>query len=191
MGGTEAFPELGSHCQQSDCNQLDFLPFNCDGCQKVFCLEHRSYKSHECPKADHNSRKVIVCEICSVAIETTGKDNEADVKGVLEEHEKSGDCDPSKKRKPKCPVKRCKQVLTFSNNSTCKVCQLKVCLAHRFPADHACKGRVETSSVGAINGGRNNGFLKALVARMSKKGCGAEDGSAFSSNSSVHVKLVK
>ena len=34
-GGTEAFPDLGQHCQHSDCNQLDFLPFNCDGCQKV------------------------------------------------------------------------------------------------------------------------------------------------------------
>lgn len=34
-GGTEAFPDLGRHCQHSDCHQLDFLPFTCDGCQKV------------------------------------------------------------------------------------------------------------------------------------------------------------
>ena len=35
-GGTEAFPDLGQHCQNPDCNQLDFLPFKCDGCQKVY-----------------------------------------------------------------------------------------------------------------------------------------------------------
>lgn len=34
--GTEAFPDLGRHCQRSDCNQLDFLPFKCDGCHQVF-----------------------------------------------------------------------------------------------------------------------------------------------------------
>lgn len=34
-GGTEAFPDLGKHCQHSECNQLDFLPFQCSACQKV------------------------------------------------------------------------------------------------------------------------------------------------------------
>ncbi|KAD5317734.1 hypothetical protein E3N88_17680 [Mikania micrantha] len=45
-GGTEVFPDLGKHCQLSDCKQPDFLPFKCDGCHKPFCLEHRSYESH-------------------------------------------------------------------------------------------------------------------------------------------------
>lgn len=35
-GGTEAFPDLGKHCQLLDCHQLDFLPFTCDGCKQVF-----------------------------------------------------------------------------------------------------------------------------------------------------------
>lgn len=35
-GGTEAFPDLGKHCQHVDCHQLDFLPFTCDGCKQVF-----------------------------------------------------------------------------------------------------------------------------------------------------------
>ncbi|KAJ7974508.1 Zinc finger AN1 domain stress-associated protein [Quillaja saponaria] len=121
-GGTEAFPDLGKHCQHVDCNQLDFLPFTCQGCRQVFCLEHRSYKSHDCPKSDHNSRKVVVCEICSMSIETTGHHGE-DEKDLIERHDKSGDCDPKKKKKPTCPVRRCKEVLTFSNTSTCKTCQ--------------------------------------------------------------------
>ncbi|XVE67996.1 hypothetical protein DITRI_Ditri09bG0033000 [Diplodiscus trichospermus] len=65
-GGTEAFPDLGKHCQHSACHQLDFLPFICEGCHKVFCLEHRSYRSHECPnqiiragrfQADHGCKQ--------------------------------------------------------------------------------------------------------------------------------------
>ncbi|KAL2523380.1 Zinc finger AN1 domain-containing stress-associated protein 12 [Forsythia ovata] len=156
-GGSEAFPDLGRHCQNPDCHQLDFLPFTCNACSKVFCLEHRSYKSHDCPKSDVNSRKVVVCEICSASIETTGHDGE-DEKKILERHEKSRDCDPKKKKKPACPVRRCKEVLTFSNTATCKICQIKVCLKHRFPADHGCKPSMLD----------NNKFLVALAARNGK-----------------------
>ncbi|GMP30394.1 hypothetical protein CsSME_00005083 [Camellia sinensis var. sinensis] len=158
-GGTEAFPDLGIHCQHPECNQLDFLPFKCDSCRKAFCLEHRSFKSHNCPKADHNSRKVVVCETCSSSIETTGHDGD-DEKAMLERHDKSGDCDPKKKKKPICPVRRCKEVLTFSNTSTCKTCDVKVCLKHRFPADHDCKQRQSSSVIPA-----RAKFLIALASR--------------------------
>ncbi|KAF4390664.1 hypothetical protein G4B88_015554 [Cannabis sativa] len=185
-GGTEAFPDLGRHCQNSDCNQLDFLPFNCDNCNKVFCLEHRSHKSHNCPKPDHNSRKVIVCETCSTAIETTGQDE----KLLMEKHMSSGNCDPRNKKKPTCPVKRCKEILTFSNTSTCKTCQIKVCLKHRFPADHLCRDRQPPAAVKASNGGRrwNEKFLVALGSR-SGKDCGkngsGSSGSPSNSNPSI------
>jgi hypothetical protein len=44
-GGTEAFPDLGKHCQHLDCHQLDFLPFTCDGCKQVilFLLFHNLF----------------------------------------------------------------------------------------------------------------------------------------------------
>ncbi|KAJ0965344.1 hypothetical protein J5N97_026482 [Dioscorea zingiberensis] len=135
-GGTEAFPELGAHCSYEDCNQLDFLPFRCDGCQKVFCLEHRKYIEHACPRAEHKSRIVIICEVCTMSIEKKIGEEDAT---ILEQHQKAGQCDVTKKHKPKCPVRRCKEILTFTNNSTCKVCNLKVCLKHRFPSDHQCK----------------------------------------------------
>lgn len=106
---------------------------------KVFCLEHRTYKAHSCPKSEHNSRMVVICERCSMSIEKKFREDE---KAVLARHEKSGTCDPAKKQKPRCPVKRCKEVLTFSNCNTCKKCSLKVCLKHRFPSDHQCKGAV-------------------------------------------------
>ncbi|KAJ3677464.1 hypothetical protein LUZ60_003188 [Juncus effusus] len=141
-GGTEAFPNLGAHCEHEDCNQLDFLPFTCDGCQKTLCLEHRTYKSHNCPKSELHSRTVIICETCSMSMEKKFGEDE---KLVFEIHAKSGNCNPAKKQKPKCPVKRCKEVLTFSNCSSCKYCSLKVCLKHRFPTDHLCKGGIRVS----------------------------------------------
>ncbi|KAK7266202.1 hypothetical protein RIF29_18844 [Crotalaria pallida] len=184
-GGTEAFPDLGKHCQHQDCNLLDFLPFTCQGCKQVFCLEHRSYKSHECPKSDHNSRKVVVCETCSISIETTGHISQEEEAAILEKHHKSGKCDPNNKKKPICPVKRCKGVLTFSNTSTCKTCNIKVCLKHRFPADHAC-GKAASSSLpsaanaASANGRWNNRFLAALASRNAQD-CGKSKGRNSSS----------
>ncbi|XP_018423496.1 PREDICTED: AN1-type zinc finger protein 1 isoform X1 [Nanorana parkeri] len=40
--------EIGQHCDVEHCGQLDFLPFICDGCSKVFCLVHRNRDSHGC-----------------------------------------------------------------------------------------------------------------------------------------------
>ncbi|KAE8599104.1 hypothetical protein XENTR_v10017064 [Xenopus tropicalis] len=42
--------DVGQHCSAENCGQLDFLPFRCDGCSGVFCLEHRSRESHGCPE---------------------------------------------------------------------------------------------------------------------------------------------
>ncbi|KAI3474851.1 hypothetical protein Pfo_030162 [Paulownia fortunei] len=142
-GGTEAFPDLGSHCQHSDCHQLDFLPFT------VFCLEHRSYKSHDCPKSDVGSRKVLVCEICSAAIETTGHDG------------------GTRRKFWRCTKSQVTEVLTFSNTAACKTCRIKICLKHRFPADHAC----EQLRLSSTSGTATNKFLVALASR-SGKDCG-------------------
>lgn len=214
-GGTEAFPELGRHCQNPDCNLLDFLPFTCDGCRKVrftaisialavvfvtcspipneftrertgyvqvFCLEHRSYRSHECPRSDHRSRRVVVCEACSTTIETTGEDERT----VLERHEGSGDCDPRrKKKKPACPVRRCREVLTFSNASTCKGCGLRVCLKHRFPADHGCGAG--PASAPAAGGRWNEKFVAALGSRGAKE-CGKKERGSSSPPSTPTIK---
>lgn len=187
-GGTEAFPDLGRHCQHSDCHQLDFLPFKCAGCHKVFCVEHRSYKSHECPKSDHNSRKVVVCEICSTSLETTGHDGEEEHKVLLERHNKSGNCDPKKKKKPTCPVRRCKEILIFSNNSTCKTCHLKVCLKHRFPADHECKKQSQPPAVAAGKGRPWNGNFLAAFASRNGKDCGKSERGSKSPASAQSVK---
>ncbi|XP_007258651.3 AN1-type zinc finger protein 1 [Astyanax mexicanus] len=42
--------DIGKHCEVESCSQKDFLPFVCDHCSAVFCLEHRSRDSHSCPE---------------------------------------------------------------------------------------------------------------------------------------------
>nr|XP_036853963.1 AN1-type zinc finger protein 1 isoform X3 [Manis javanica] len=42
--------DVGQHCEAEHCRQRDFLPFVCDGCSGIFCLEHRSRESHSCPE---------------------------------------------------------------------------------------------------------------------------------------------
>jgi predicted nucleic acid binding AN1-type Zn finger protein len=139
MGGTEAFPDLGKHCSEELCHQLDFLPFKCDACSKIFCLEHRSYKSHNCSKATVKDSTVLICPICAATVKTVfGEDPNL----TMEKHSQTSNCDPNNyakvMKKPKCPVKGCHELLTFSNKMTCKSCNKATCVRHRFPADHAC-----------------------------------------------------
>nr|XP_034980925.1 AN1-type zinc finger protein 1 [Zootoca vivipara] len=50
--------EIGQHCEVEGCGQLDFLPFVCDGCSGVFCLQHRSRAEHGCSEANLKSEEV-------------------------------------------------------------------------------------------------------------------------------------
>ena len=58
---------LGQQCSLPDCQQNDFLPFRCDACEKVFCLEHRTCKAHTCPNGDRDA-SVIICPLCAKGI---------------------------------------------------------------------------------------------------------------------------
>lgn len=132
---------IGSHCMHPDCRQKDFLPFTCDCCHQVFCLDHRSYASHECAQARGKECVVVVCPLCKQSIHLTGQD---DVHEAFERHCRSGSCDPANydraKNKPRCPVARCKAKLTEATTYTCNECGTQVCMAHRFGSDHGCKG---------------------------------------------------
>lgn len=40
--------DIGQHCSLDGCNQLDFLPFECDACLRIYCLDHRGRTAHGC-----------------------------------------------------------------------------------------------------------------------------------------------
>lgn len=49
--------DIGKHCQIDSCSQKDFLPFACDLCRGVFCLEHRSREAHSCSRCEEPVKK--------------------------------------------------------------------------------------------------------------------------------------
>ena len=42
------FPHLGKNCKSESCQQLDFLPINCDLCSLTFCNDHCNPIKHNC-----------------------------------------------------------------------------------------------------------------------------------------------
>lgn len=129
---------IGQHCSVSTCQQIDFLPFTCDCCSRIYCLDHRTYAAHACPQAGSRTTEVIVCPICARGIRLQANQ---DPNIAFEQHTASG-CDPSNyakvHKKPKCAVSGCKEKLTTVNRYTCRKCNQKVCLKHRHGDDHAC-----------------------------------------------------
>ncbi|OAY40452.1 zinc finger AN1 and C2H2 domain-containing stress-associated protein 16 [Manihot esculenta] len=138
--GTPQFPDLGKHCTREDCKQIDFLPFTCDRCLQVFCLEHRSYAKHGCPKADRQDVTVVICPLCAKGVRL----NPDEDPNISWETHVNTECDPSNyekvTKKRKCPVRGCREVLTFSNTIKCRDCTIDHCLKHRFGPDHDCPG---------------------------------------------------
>lgn len=132
--------DVGAHCSMPACRQVDFLPFSCDCCAGVFCLDHRSYDAHECPRAGVKDRRVLQCPLCQATVRWTA---EQDVNAVWEAHVASGQCQkesnkPKKPKKKRCAAAGCREVLLASNTVTCGKCHQDVCLRHRFEGDHAC-----------------------------------------------------
>jgi hypothetical protein len=121
--------------------QPDFLPFQCDGCQAWFCLDHRLYAQHECRNDLTKSRNVvaIVCPSCTLTFHMYESES-ADA--MIDEHLrlscKAGAAREKKARerkKTQCVARGCKEcVHTF----VCPTCQRLTCVKHRFAEDHAC-----------------------------------------------------
>lgn len=143
--------DVGMHCSVGACSQVDFLPFTCDCCRSVFCLEHRTYDAHECPLAGSKDRRVIECPLCGQMLHWT---LEQDVNAVWERHVHGGQCEPkgsisgtaggqagapTKKKKARCGADKCREILTASNQFSCTKCRQNVCLKHRFESDHDCE----------------------------------------------------
>ncbi|KAL8142941.1 hypothetical protein V2J09_015973, partial [Rumex salicifolius] len=138
--GTPEFPNLGKHCAVDDCKLIDFLPFTCDRCHLVFCLEHRSYSLHKCKHANKDDVTVVICPLCAKGVRLV-PDEDANI--TWERHVNT-DCDPSNyakvTKKKKCPAQGCREVLVFSNTIKCRDCDVDHCLKHRFGPDHKCPG---------------------------------------------------
>ena len=61
-------PHIGKSCSNTACNRLDFLPYKCDLCSKIFCQDHREYRDHNCPEQYRVDQQVPVCPKCGEII---------------------------------------------------------------------------------------------------------------------------
>ncbi|ESP00020.1 hypothetical protein LOTGIDRAFT_113088 [Lottia gigantea] len=132
-------PDLGKHCSQASCKQLDFLPMKCDCCFKIYCGDHVMYNSHSCSESYKKDNQVPVCPLCNSPIPVKQGES-ADV--VVGRHIDT-DCqsDPAKERRKvytnKCSAKGCKHKELVP--VICEKCRKNFCLKHRHELDHNCQ----------------------------------------------------
>jgi len=124
------------HCSLPECNDLDFLPFTCDKCSKVFCKLHRQYANHNCYYREEAVNVLPTCPICLQKISVGAKESPDE---VMDLHIRSG-CQRSVlsaiKKEPRCGYPKCKKPQFIQ----CKKCHFKFCPKHRFPDQHNCPG---------------------------------------------------
>jgi len=165
------FPTLGKQCAEESCKQLDFLPFKCEACGKVYCLEHRAVFDHNCTAA--KDAVVPSCPLCGAPV-AVAKGEDPNIK--VDEHISAGCPQQSKSHTNTCSYPRCKKYEVVP--VICKKCFKNFCFSHRFPQDHACEGHSE----------------KGVAAKKdTKKSTSSHSSSGANSNNptALKVKLMK
>jgi predicted nucleic acid binding AN1-type Zn finger protein len=122
--GTDA-TLIGSHCQYTYCNQLDFLPFQCQSCNATFCLDHRTEDSHACTNPGAWAARRREAELSKHAAGEGKRMRELVA------------------QKP-CADDSCKTTIGTSlvPGVHCANCNRDYCLKHRLREDHDCKNKI-------------------------------------------------
>ena len=110
---------IGSHCEYTYCNQLDFLPFRCESCKGTFCLDHRTETGHTCPKA---GAWAAARRSDSPGLSTSLGGKKTLATGT------------------QCSHPSCKTFINTINavGVGCSNCNRSYCLKHRMQEDHDC-----------------------------------------------------
>lgn len=118
---------IGAHCQLSSCNQLDFLPFKCESCHNVYCLEHRSENIHNCSKAGEWAARRRAGNLLSYPL---------GIEKNMQETERE------------CASLDCKTIIgtSLSTSVHCSFCNQHYCLRHRMKDDHDCSNQTPIGS---------------------------------------------
>ncbi|CAG8514853.1 753_t:CDS:2 [Funneliformis mosseae] len=154
-------PDLGRHCADSSCKQLDYLPFKCQYCKREYCNEHSNPKVHNCPNApSDDGERVPVCPVCNVPVPVSrGEDPNIRMNLHI-----SNDCRPPSKTTSSKPFNAC----FFGKCKTrsplplvCSGCGKNYCIKHRLELDHNCDKVKKDNKVS------NFSKLEALASRPS------------------------
>ncbi|BGP35429.1 hypothetical protein JCM10296v2_007267 [Rhodotorula toruloides] len=169
---SEEFLDIGRHCKEPSCNQLDFLPLSCPSCQQDFCADHwRPPAGHKCPKFDpaKADNRIPSCPLCSAPVSfPPGTDPNIAMDAHL-----STSCpilNPSlawksaAKPASECSARGCKTKMIVP--IACDKCGLKHCPKHRF--DHACRALQAGGAAGKTGEKGGAGVKKAFGGLMGK-----------------------
>ncbi|GAA5853760.1 hypothetical protein JCM5353_006443 [Sporobolomyces roseus] len=147
-GADQAFLEIGRHCSEQSCRQLDFLPFKCPCCSLPFCSTHwRPPTGHLCSSYDPSlyDNRIPSCPLCSLPIPLPTPQTDPNI--PMDSHF-SLSCPTlhphlAKPKKPsnECEVSKCKTKLIVKME--CLECGGKYCTTHRYGKDHGCEERRE------------------------------------------------
>ncbi|CAM9587796.1 unnamed protein product [Discosporangium mesarthrocarpum] len=102
------FHDLGKHCSSEDCKQQDFLPFKCNACNGIFCLQHRSHSAHACTMVGVLDKRVPECPLCNKALKVAPG---IDINVVVNRHIASGCTEGVRRRKStkhRCSARGCR-----------------------------------------------------------------------------------
>ncbi|XP_053413169.1 AN1-type zinc finger protein 2A isoform X1 [Nycticebus coucang] len=139
------FPDLGKHCSEKTCKQLDFLPLKCDACKQDFCKDHFTCAAHRCPFAFKKDVQVPVCPLCNIPIPV----KKGEIPDVVVGDHIDRDCKHPGKNKKKiftfqCSKEGCKKKEMLQ--VACDQCHGNFCIQHRHPLDHNCRHESRPSS---------------------------------------------
>ncbi|GAA5869479.1 hypothetical protein JCM3774_001463 [Rhodotorula dairenensis] len=168
---SQEFLDIGRHCKEPSCNQLDFLPFKCPSCHLDFCSEHwRPPKGHTCADFDEAKadNRIPTCPLCSQPVPFPPSQ---DPNAAMDAH-LSLSCPvlhPERATKTsrspnQCSASGCRTKMIVPIE--CEGCHRKFCPSHRWKSDHACSSR----SSGASSSSSSSDSSQARI--QDKKGFG-------------------
>ena len=143
------FNNLGKRCNVIDCNQLDYLPFQCKYCSKWHCSTHAN--DHDCKASNNQDKMVMICPVCSKKLNYSSNDdpntiwtihyNEECSKNSVQTNQKIAKNNDVKKPIVRCAYHRCPTKLTTVNKYNCSDCRLEYCNTHRLQEYHDCSNK--------------------------------------------------
>ncbi|KAI0350114.1 hypothetical protein OH77DRAFT_1431395 [Trametes cingulata] len=107
--------QVGAHCAHTSCNLNDFLPIRC-GCDRLFCREHASPDSHDCPLLAQSNQPGIAGPSLALQRCALPSCNKPSLEGYISIAADTADRSPA----------------------ICPGCKQAFCARHREPKGHSC-----------------------------------------------------
>ncbi|GJN94394.1 hypothetical protein Rhopal_007474-T1 [Rhodotorula paludigena] len=155
------FLDIGRHCSEDSCRQLDFLPFSSLADNRIpscpLCATPISFPPGTDPNIPMDAHLSSSCP-------------------TLHPHLSSSTASFARKSPNECHAPKChtKMVVPIQ----CDACREKFCPRHRFASDHACNGRQAAGAPSPAAKGARSGGTSAMKKVFGGSGSNGKSGTA-------------